>query len=136
MESHYNTPKNQWNSTPYPPIKFKKFQMKLEETGVHILISANFLKKGNHSVRVHQGVLFLKIGTPEGDYGHHGTYKSFKGLEKEREFRFSLPYKKHRYIQSVRFDNTDLKIHLTDKKRAGCGMTFPQASPHPNGTIA
>ncbi len=136
MESQYNKTKNQWDTTSYSPFKFNKFQMKMEETGIHILISANFLKKGNHSVRVRQGTLYLKIENPERHYDPYGKYLSFEGHKKDMEFRFSLPDKKHRYIHSIRFEHPVLKIHLTDKRRARRAMTFAHASPSPNGLIA
>ena len=49
MEQLHKTKRknNSRNLNFFPPLKFKKFRMKLDERGIHILISANFLKKGN-----------------------------------------------------------------------------------------
>ncbi|MBQ4913809.1 hypothetical protein J8L85_05130 [Maribacter sp. MMG018] len=101
----------------FPPLRFKKFQMKLENTGVHILISANFLTKYNHSVRVQNGVLHLKIKNPKNSYDYYGGSMSYEGYGKDIDFQIRLPDKQHCHIHTVRFHHGVLKIHLSKEPK-------------------
>tara|TARA_R110001583_G_scaffold43178_12_gene137287 strand:- start:904 stop:1311 length:408 start_codon:yes stop_codon:yes gene_type:complete len=120
MEQLHKTKRknNSRNLNFFPPLKFKKFRMKLDERGIHILISANFLKKGNYSITVNNGVLHLKIHQPDDIYGHYGKSMPTIGYNRDMDFHISLPDKLHQHLNSVHFHKGTLKIHLTDKARA------------------
>jgi len=130
MESRIKTKKKNSHKRlrNFPTLGFKKFQMKLDDLGVHIIISANFLKKGNHSVRVENGVLHLKVLFPEGFYDYGRRTMSLEGYKKDMDFHIRLPDKLHRHINSVKYHNGTLKIHLTDQRKAGGVMKFPELS--------
>ncbi|MBD0779587.1 hypothetical protein HPE56_17435 [Maribacter sp. ANRC-HE7] len=89
--------------------------MKLDDSGAQVLIAANFLKKGNHSVRVHNGMLHLKIKHPEGSYDQYDKTMPLKRNKKDMDFHIALPNKRYRYINSIHFRHGILKIHLTTK---------------------
>ncbi len=111
-----------------PPLKFKKFQMKMDNFGVHILISANFLKKGNHSIRILNGVLHLKIKKATGLFGHAIDSFSQKDPFKDMDFQISLPHKKYRHINSVHLQNGSLQIHLVDRYSTGAAIKYSEPS--------
>lgn len=111
-----------------PTLKFRKFQMKVDNAGVHILISANFLKKGNHSVRIQNGILHLKIKRSTGLFGYTNGSISQGVHNKDMDFQISLPHKKYRRIDSVRFQNDCLQIHLVEQYRTGAAMKYSEPS--------
>lgn len=127
---------NQQRLYSFPPLRFKKFQMKLEDTGIHILISANFLTKNNHFVRVQNGVLHLRIEKPENNYDYYGGSMSYKGYEKDIDFQIRLPDKRHRHIKTVRFHNGTLKIHLSKEHKTKSSISLPKPSFIPNRITA
>lgn len=119
-----------------PPLKFKKFQMKMDNLGVHILISANFLKKGNHSIRIQNGILLLKIKQATGLFGHAIDSFSQKDPFKDMDFQISLPHKKFRHIKSVRYQNGSLQIHLSDRQGSRDGIGYVEPSTMYNRTTS
>ncbi|WP_047246533.1 hypothetical protein [Maribacter thermophilus] len=112
----------------FPPLRFNKFQMKLENTGIHILISANFLSKYNHAVRVQNGVLHLKIKKPKNNYDYYGGSMSYEGYEKDIDFQIRLPDKQHCHIHTVRFYHGVLKIHLSKEHKTNSTVRLPKPS--------
>lgn len=108
----------------YLPLKFKKFQMQMDNFGVHILISANFLKKGNHSLKIQNGILHLKIKQATGLFGYAIDSASQKDQYKDMDFQISLPHKKFRHINSVRYQNGSLQIHLSDRQGSRDGIKY------------
>ena len=111
-----------------PTLKFRKFQMNMDKTGVHILISANFLKKGNHSVRVQNGMLHLKIKRSIDLVGYANNAISQGVHDKDMDFKICLPQKKYWHINSVRFQNGNLQIHLVDGYREGAAIKYAEPS--------
>ncbi len=99
-----------------PPLRFKKFQMKLEESGVRILIAANFLKKNNHTLMVRDGVLHLKIKLSGDPFAYTNGSSSFAHSNKDMDFKIRLPHKRYRHINSVRFQNGSLQINLGERR--------------------
>ncbi|MBD1261443.1 hypothetical protein HZY62_12635 [Maribacter polysiphoniae] len=120
----------------FPPLRFKKFQMKLDDSGAQVLIAANFLKKGNHSVRVHNGMLHLKIKQPERifDYTDKGT--PLTRHKKDMDFQIALPNKRYRHINTIRFHNGILKVHLTGEQKERDIMKFSKPAPTSNRIAA
>lgn len=131
MESFQKTvkEKHQRRVHSFPPLRFKKFQMKLDDNGAQIQIAANFLKKGNHSVRVHNGMLHLKIKQPEGIYDYSDKGMPLTRHKKEMDFQMALPNKRYRHIHRVRFHNGILSVHLTGKQKKRDIMKFSKPSP-------
>lgn len=119
---------NQIKNNSFPPLRFKKFQMDLDTTGVHILISANFLKKGNYKIAVHNGRLLLKIKQPKNTFDFKRNLSLFEADEKYMNFDILLPNKQHQYINSALFENNTLQIHLTKKNKAKSRIEFVEAS--------
>jgi len=97
-----------------PPLRFKKFQMNLDQSGVHILLSANFLKKNNYTLRVRDGLLHLKIKQPSALFGYANGSTLLDGPTKDIDFQIRLPHKQYRHIKSAHFQNGSLKIHLIE----------------------
>ncbi len=130
MESLNNFTKenNNLRQSHFPPLKFRKFQMNVDDSSVHILISANFLKKYNHIVTVQDGMLHLKI-----KQGRSASYFNENSLplgkdEKGMDFQIRLPNTKHRLLNSVVFHNGILKIHLTESAMVDDEIAFPKPS--------
>lgn len=119
-----------------PTLKFRKFQMNMDKTGVHILISANFLKKGNHSVRVQNGMLHLKIKRSIDLVGYANNAISQGVHDKDMDFKICLPQKKYWHINSVRFQNGNLQIHLVDRYREGAAIKYAEPSRISNFTTS
>ncbi|GEM_PF-3282725 len=115
-----------------PPLKFKKFRMNMDQTGVNILISASFLKKGNHSLRIQNGILHLKIKQSTGPFGHANGSTSHEAHKKDMDFQIRLPHKKYRHINSVRFQNGSLQIRLSERQVTGRGFRYLEPSRMPN----
>jgi len=115
-----------------PPLKFKKFWMNMDKTGVNILISASFLKKSNHSLRIQNGILHLKIEQSAGPVGHANGSTAHEVQKKYMGFQIRLPHKKYRHINSVRFHNGSLQIHLSERQviRRGFRNVKPSTIPH------
>lgn len=119
-----------------PTLKFRKFQVNMDKTGVHILISANFLKKGNHSVRVQNGMLHLKIKRSTDLFGYANNAISQGVHDKDMDFKICLPQKKYWHINSVRFQNGNLQIHLVDGCREGAAIKYAEPSSISNFTTS
>ncbi|MDO5974568.1 hypothetical protein [Flavivirga jejuensis] len=119
---------NQIKNNSFPPLRFKKFQMDLDATGVHILISANFLKRGNYKVTVQNRRLLLKIKQPKNTFYFKSNSSPFEANEKDMDFDILLPNKQYQFINSILFQNNTLQIHLTKKNNAKNTMEFFEAS--------
>ncbi|TGV04698.1 hypothetical protein [Flavivirga rizhaonensis] len=119
---------NQVVTHSFPPLRFKKFQMDFDTTGVHILISANFLKRGNYRISVQNGRLLLKIKQPKNTFDFKRNSSLFEANKKYLDFDILLPYKQYQYINSAQFQNNTLQIHLTKKDNAKSTMEFVEAS--------
>ncbi len=111
---HANS-KSSWGNQ----LQFKKFEMNSDATGVHFSISANFLKKGNHKIKVHEGFLYLKIAHNNSAYNFNRDSQTFKAGENHFDFSLRLPDEQHQYINSVVFQNKTLKIHITKQRTIG-----------------
>ncbi|RTE54797.1 hypothetical protein EHW67_06425 [Arenibacter aquaticus] len=111
-----------------PPLRFKKFQMNLDQSGVHILLSANFLKKNNHTLRVRDGQLNLKIKQPPALFGYANGSKVLDGPTKDIDFQIRLPHKQYRHIKSARFLNGSLKIHLVESYTTGATLKYAESA--------
>lgn len=97
-------------------LRFKKFQMNVDDSGVHIRLSANFLKTDNHHVRVQDGMLRLKVKRPRSAYDFYDNSVAMGASEKDFDLKIRLPDKRHQQINSVRFKNGILQVHLVVKK--------------------
>lgn len=111
-----------------PLLRFKKFQMNLDQSGVHILLSANFLKKNNHTLRVRDGQLHLKIKQPSTLFGYTNGGTALDGPTKDIDFQIRLPNKQYRYIKSARFLNGSLKIHLVEGYTRGASLKYVESA--------
>ncbi|SHI64468.1 hypothetical protein SAMN04488513_101875 [Pseudozobellia thermophila] len=124
MESFYTTKKeNHRRLHSFPPPRFQKFQMKLGNTGVHILIPPNSLTKHNHSARVQNGVLHLRIKKPKNNCAYYSRPMLYNGREKDIDFQIRLPDKGRRHINNVRFYNGAIKIRLSKEHNKTKGFT-------------
>ncbi len=112
----------------FPALRFRKFQMNVDSSGVHILISANFLKKYNHTITVQNGILHLKIKQGLDAPNFHKNSLPLGIDEKLMDFHIRLPDKQHRTLNSVHFHNGILKIHLTKNKKKNHEMTLMKPS--------
>ena len=112
----------------FPPLRFKKFQMNLDHSGVHILLSANFLKKNNHTLRVRDGQLHLKIKQPTALFGYANGSAALDGPNKDIDFQIRLPNKQYRHIKSARFQNGSLKIHLVDNYTTRASLQYTESA--------
>lgn len=109
-------------------MKFKKFQMDLDGTGVHILVSANFLKRGSYRITVQNGRLILKIKQPKNTFNFRSKSSEFIIDEKYIDFDILLPDKQYQFINSTQFQNNTLQIHLTKNNKANAMFKFSEAS--------
>ncbi len=106
---------NRHSVNSFPLLRFKKFQMNVDDSGVHIRLSANFLKADNHRVRVQDGMLHLKIKHPKSAHSFYGNSFAAETAERDTDLEIRLPDKRHQKINSVRFKNGILQVHLVDK---------------------
>ncbi|WP_136480922.1 hypothetical protein [Cognatitamlana onchidii] len=106
---------NQFRPNTFSSKGFKKFKMDFDATGIHILISASFLKKENYKIEVQNGRLRLKIKCP-------------KENEEYIDFDILLPDKRYQYINSALFENDTLQIQLTQKDNIGSYIKLVEAS--------
>lgn len=130
MESLNNIKKedNNLRQNHFAPLKFRKFQIDVDDSGAHILISANFLKKYNHTVAVQDGMLHLKIKQGRSAHYSHKDSLPFGIYEKGMDFHIKLPNKQHRVLNSVLFQDGILKIHLTESNKVDDEIAFPKPS--------
>ncbi|WP_339710475.1 hypothetical protein [uncultured Kriegella sp.] len=98
-------------------LRFKKFEMNVDGTAVHIRLSAHFLETDNYQVQVKDGVLHLKIKYPVGTRGSHKNSFKTDTAQRDIDLEIRLPDRRHKKINSVRFKNGILQVHLVQKDK-------------------
>jgi len=120
--------KNQVIASLFPSLKFKKIKMDVDASGVHILISANFLKRDNYRIIVQNGRFFLKIKQLKNTFDFKSSLSKFEANQKYFHFDILIPYSQYQYINSVFFQNNTLRIHLTKKSSIRNTVSLSEAS--------
>ncbi|MDD7886251.1 hypothetical protein [Flavivirga sp. 57AJ16] len=119
---------NQFRAKAFSSLRFKKFKMDFDTTGIRILISARFLKKENYKINVQNGRLCLKIKQPKRTFSFNNKISQFKPDERYVDFDILLPDKQYQHINSALYQNNTLRIHLTKKRNVEKAIALFEAS--------
>ena len=113
---------------PFSSLRFRKFKMDVDASGVHILISANFIKKDNYRITVQNGRLLLKIKQFKSINDFKRNSSRFEANEKYMHFDILIPDKQYQHINSALYQNNTLRIHLTKKRSIRNTVALVEAS--------
>lgn len=119
---------NQFRPNTSSSLRFKKFQMDFDAMGVHILISANFIKKDNYTITVQNGRLLLKINQLKSIIDFKRNSSQVGANEKYMDFDILIPDKQYHHINSALYQNNTLRIHLTKKSTIRRAVALVEAS--------
>ncbi len=93
-------------------VPLKKIQMNLDDNGVKVRIFADCLKKGNHTVIVQDGMLYLKVKPFASTYDFYRNPFLAQSFEKDMDFQIRLPGKQYRYLHAMRFHKGVLEVRV------------------------